>query len=112
MIAATREAVFDALADEGKWPLWWGPKGWTNEPEVREWRAGGAWRFVMRGPDGVAHAMEKRLVEIVRPERVVLDHLNGMHTFRMTMAFEWRRVERGWRGGWCLIRMRARGCGG
>jgi len=101
VIAASREAVFDALADERQWVLWWGPKGWTNEPGVREWRAGGAWRFVMRGPDGNSHAMEKRIVEIVRPERVVVDHLNGMHTFRMTMTFE--EAEDGTRVTWRMV---------
>lgn len=98
---ASREAVFDAFADESKWPLWWGPKGWTNEPGVRELRPGGAWRFLMRGPDGAVFPMEKRFVDVARPERVVVDHLNGVHTFRMTMMFE--EVAGGTRVVWRMV---------
>lgn len=66
---------------------WWGPKGFTNTFEVFEPRAGGLWRFVMHGPDGKDYAIEKRFVEVVNRERIVFDHVQAMHGFRMTMTF-------------------------
>ncbi len=42
----------------------------------------------MHGPDGASYDLEKRFVEVVPPERIVLDHLQPMHNFRMTMTYE------------------------
>jgi uncharacterized protein YndB with AHSA1/START domain len=41
----------------------------------------------MRGPDGVEYQMAKDFVEVVKPERIVFQHLGPMHRFRMTMTF-------------------------
>jgi uncharacterized protein YndB with AHSA1/START domain len=42
----------------------------------------------MHGPDGADYEMEKYFTEVFPPERIVLDHLQPMHNFRMTMTFE------------------------
>lgn len=88
VFAAPREAVFGAFSDPEQLRLWWGPKGFTNEFKVFEFRPGGAWRFVMRGPDGKAFDNAKDFVEIVPLSRIVFLHLGTMHKFRMTMTFE------------------------
>lgn len=41
----------------------------------------------MHGPDGTDYPNRSVFVEIVEPERVVLDHLSG-HEFRLTGTFE------------------------
>jgi uncharacterized protein YndB with AHSA1/START domain len=66
---------------------WWGPKGFTNTFREFDLRSGGAWRFVMHGPDGVEYEIAKDFAEVVKPERIVLQHRGPMHRFRMTMTF-------------------------
>lgn len=84
-VNASRAAVWEHHTDPAKLTLWWGPTGFTNEFETFELRPGGAWRLVMRGPDGAAFRLEKRFVEVLPPERLVHDHLDPVHAFRMTV---------------------------
>jgi uncharacterized protein YndB with AHSA1/START domain len=86
--AHPRESVFNAFADPAQLAQWWGPNGFTNTISRFELRPGGVWRFVMHGPDGAGYENTSEFVEIVRPERIVFDHLMPMHRFRMTMTFE------------------------
>jgi len=82
---APRERVFELFSNPVHLVHWWGPNGFTNEFSEFDLRPGGAWRFVMRGPDGAEYQMEKEFVEVAAPEWIVLDHLGPMHRFRMTM---------------------------
>jgi uncharacterized protein YndB with AHSA1/START domain len=91
---APRERVFAAWTDPALLARWWGPKGFTNTFEEFDLRPGGHWRFTMRGPDGTAYPQESVFVEVVRPERVVFDHL-GDHRYRAVITF----AERGDRTG-------------
>lgn len=87
--AAARDAVFRAFADPARLARWWGPAGSRNTFHEFDFRPGGAWRFVMHGPDGAEYDMRKRFVEIVPERRIVLDHLEPpSHRFRMTMTFD------------------------
>ncbi len=83
---APRTTVWACHTDPARLALWWGPAGFTNEFETFELRPGGAWRLVMRGPDGAAFRLEKRFVEVLPPERLVHDHIDPVHAFRMTVA--------------------------
>lgn len=87
LFAAPRERVFEAFADSSHLVHWWGPLGFTNEFHEFDLRPGGAWRFVMRGPDGTEYDIVKEFVEVVRPERIVLRHVDAAHGFKMTMTF-------------------------
>lgn len=87
VFAAPRELVFEAFSNPDHLVHWWGPTGFTNTFSEFDLRPGGAWRFVMHGPDGVEYQMAKDFVEVVKPERIVLQHLRPMHRFRMTMTF-------------------------
>lgn len=87
VFAAPRELVFEAFSNPAHLVHWWGPKGFTNTFSEFDLRPGGAWRFVMHGPDGVDYQMAKDFVEVVTPERIVLQHLKPMHRFQMTMTF-------------------------
>jgi uncharacterized peroxidase-related enzyme len=84
---APREIVFGAFTDPAMLVRWWGPKGFTNTFHEFDLRPGGAWRFVMHGPDGTDYEVAKRFVEVAPPAHVIFDHVEPMHRFRMTMAF-------------------------
>lgn len=88
IFSAPRELVFEAFSNPDQLARWWGPEGFTNELTEFDLRPGGAWRFVMHGPDGMDYQMVKDFVEVVEPERIVLQHLEPMHRFLMTMTFE------------------------
>ncbi|WP_239635399.1 SRPBCC family protein [Paenibacillus sp. H1-7] len=84
---APREQVFHAWTSPELLARWWGPKGFTNTFHEFDLKPGGAWRFVMHGPDGTDYPNHSQFVEIVPLERIVFDHLSG-HEFRVTAAFE------------------------
>jgi uncharacterized protein YndB with AHSA1/START domain len=85
---APRAKVFEAFANPHHLPHWWGPMGFTNTFKEFDFRPGGAWRFVMHGPDGKTYDIAKDFVEVQAPEKIVLDQLGPMHRFRMTMIYE------------------------
>jgi uncharacterized protein YndB with AHSA1/START domain len=87
VFAAPRELVFEAFSNPDHLVHWWGPKGFTNTFSEFDLRPGGAWRFVMHGPDGVDYQNVKDFVEVVKPGRIVFQHLRPMHRFQMTMTF-------------------------
>lgn len=87
LIDAPREQVFAAIADPARLARWWGPNGFTSTFEVFEFRRGGAWRFVLHGPDGTNYPNENRFTEIVVPQRVVVEHLGTPHHFELTITF-------------------------
>ena len=100
LIDAPREQVFRAFSDPLRLARWWGPKGFSSTFHEFDLRAGGAWRFVMHGPDGADYPNESVFVEVVAPERVVFEHVSGHH-FTMTLTFSaqgdktlvgWRQV--------------------
>jgi len=85
-LAAPREFVFEAFTDPRRLARWWGPQGFTSRFEVFDPRPGGAWRLVMRGPDGAEYPNEWEFAEVARPERIVLRHLRPMHAFLLTVT--------------------------
>ena len=87
---APRELVFKAWIDPSRIDEWWGPNGFTTTTHERDVRAGGVWRFIMHGPDGVDYDNEVVYLEIVDPERLVYVHGDGGATrqFQTTVTFE------------------------
>jgi uncharacterized protein YndB with AHSA1/START domain len=83
-----RERVFQACSDPSQLQIWWGPSGFTNTFQTFDFQAGGVWRFVMHGPDGAAYQMDKVFSEIVRPERIVIQHLDPTHRHQLVMRFD------------------------
>lgn len=86
MIDAPRELVFNAWTDPLHLEQWWGPKGFTNSFQEFDLRSGGNWHFVMHGPDGVDNKNHSVFVEIMKPERIVFDHVSGPK-FRVIATF-------------------------
>ncbi|QDT71880.1 SRPBCC family protein [Lacipirellula limnantheis] len=84
---ATPTELFEAFSDPEQLAKWWGPAGFTNTIHEFDFRPGGAWRLTMHGPNGADFENESQIVEYVKPDRIVFDHLGPMHLYRMTMTY-------------------------
>ena len=69
IIDAPRELVFAAWV--GHLPEWWGPHGMTTPVCEMDLRTGGAFRTVMRAPDGAEYPTRGIFLEVVPNERIV-----------------------------------------
>jgi uncharacterized protein YndB with AHSA1/START domain len=87
LLNAPRELVFDVWTDPEHIKHWWGPNGFTNTISKMDVRPGGEWDFVMHGPDGTDYKNTHIFKEIVRPERIVMEHATGPK-FLMVATFE------------------------
>ena len=74
---APRDLVFAAFTDPNHLAQWWGPNGFSLTTQSFDFRPGGAWRFVMHGPDGRDYQNRVTYEEIVPPERIVYRHGGG-----------------------------------
>ncbi|WP_407278752.1 SRPBCC family protein [Aromatoleum evansii] len=98
LIDASRERVFKAFSNPSHLARWWGPKGFSNTFDEFDFRTGGAWRFVMHGPDGTNYTNESVFTEIVAPERIVLEHFSGHHfELTITLTAQGEQTLVGWR---------------
>jgi uncharacterized protein YndB with AHSA1/START domain len=86
--AASRDRVFEAFSDPNELVKWFGPNGFTNTIQKFDLRAGGDWRLTMIGPDGAEFPNEWVFLEVVRPERIVAEHVRPVHRFVLTMLYE------------------------
>jgi len=68
---APRALVWRAFSDPFHLRQWWGPKGFTNPVCELDFRPGGHWHHVMRGPDGREYPTDSTFIEIVPEERIV-----------------------------------------
>jgi uncharacterized protein YndB with AHSA1/START domain len=89
---APRDLVFAAFTDPKHLAQRWGPNGFTTTTHSFDFRPGGVWRFVMRGPDGRDYQNRITFEEIVPPERIVYRHggsddVEPVH-FKQTVVFE------------------------
>ena len=69
--AAPRERVFRAFTVPAQLVKWWGPKGYTVPACTMDLRPGGAWRTVMRSPEGTDHIVSGVYQELTPPARLV-----------------------------------------
>lgn len=65
--------VFDAWSKPEMLARWWGPKHFTLPTCEVDFRAGGAYRMVMRGPDGSEYPFHGQYLEIVPNKRIVFN---------------------------------------
>jgi len=68
---APRNLVFDAFSKPELLKRWFGPRGWSLVVCEVDFKVGGKWRFVLRGPDGREMGMRGVYREIAPPERTV-----------------------------------------
>ena len=87
LVKAPRELVWKVWTDPEHIKHWWGPAGFTNTISKMEVKPGGEWEFIMHGPDGVDYKNKHIYKEIVKPEKLVLEHVTGPK-FLMTVTFK------------------------
>ncbi|WP_240670512.1 SRPBCC family protein [Actinoplanes solisilvae] len=91
VIDAPRELVFEAFTEVRHLSQWWGPHGFTTTTRAFEFREGGAWDFVMHGPDGTDYQEWIDWTEIAPPERIALLHgesRDDPNAFESFLTFE------------------------
>jgi uncharacterized protein YndB with AHSA1/START domain len=73
LIDAPRELVFEAHSSCEHMSHWWGPRRYEFASCEMDFRPGGKWRIVHRGPEGEGgdQGFRGEYREIVRPERIV-----------------------------------------
>jgi uncharacterized protein YndB with AHSA1/START domain len=84
---APRDLVFDTWTKQEHLSKWWGPQGFTTTFQKFDMKPGGSWEFIMHGPGGVDYPNIIVFVEVVKPERIVLEHAVSPH-FLATATFE------------------------
>jgi len=77
LLNAPRELVWDVFTTPEHIKNWWGPNGFTNTIDKMDVKPGGEWEFIMHGPDGTDYKNKSIYKEIVRPERIVFEHVSG-----------------------------------
>ncbi len=75
LLNAAPAAVFDAIRDPQRLARWWGPAGFSNRFESFDFRVGGRWVFVMRGPDGTEYPNTCEFEAIETDRQVVIAHV-------------------------------------
>jgi uncharacterized protein YndB with AHSA1/START domain len=91
LIDAPRELVFEAFTEVRHLSRWWGPEGFTTTTRAFEFRVGGAWDFVMHGPDGTEFQEWITWTEIALPARIALLHgesRDDPNAFESVLTFE------------------------
>jgi uncharacterized protein YndB with AHSA1/START domain len=68
---APRGLVFEAHTKPEHIRRWWGPGAFTLSVCEMDFRPGGSWRFVQRGPRGEEYGFRGEYREIVPPDRLV-----------------------------------------
>jgi uncharacterized protein YndB with AHSA1/START domain len=85
---APRRLVFEAHSKPEHVARWWGCHNSTLIVCEMDFRPGGAWRFVLRGPDGQEHPFKGVYREIVPPERLVYTFVYDVEGIRDHEALE------------------------
>jgi uncharacterized protein YndB with AHSA1/START domain len=84
---APREFVWKAWTEPEHIAQWWGPIGFTTTIHEMDVRPGGAWRFILHGPDGVDYKNHSVFIEVAESMRLVYDHISGPK-FHATVTFD------------------------
>src|SRR3954462_8406462 len=74
VISAPRELVFEAFTEVRHLSRWWGPDGFTTTTRAFAFRVGGAWDFVLPGPDGSDYQEWISWTELAPPDRSARRH--------------------------------------
>jgi uncharacterized protein YndB with AHSA1/START domain len=101
LIQAPRELVYKVFTEKEHVAKWFGPTGFSITISQMDVRPGGAWRFIMHGPDGVDYPNDYVYEEVLAPERlayrttdppfratVTFDDFLGMTAITMRIVFE------------------------
>jgi uncharacterized protein YndB with AHSA1/START domain len=89
-IHAPGELVFEAFTQVRHLSQWWAPAGFSTTTRAFEFREGGVWDFVMRGPDGAEYQEWITWTEIVPLQRIAMLHgesRDDPNAFESTLSF-------------------------
>jgi uncharacterized protein YndB with AHSA1/START domain len=70
VLDAPRALVFKVWSQPEHLVRWWGPQGFTLPDCTLEFHPGGAFRCLMRSPEGSEHRMHGVYKDIVEPEKI------------------------------------------
>jgi uncharacterized protein YndB with AHSA1/START domain len=72
---APRQLVWNAWTEPGQLVQWWGARGWRTplSTVTLDVRPGGVFRLTSVNEDGAEMPMEAVFIEVVEPERLVVD---------------------------------------
>jgi uncharacterized protein YndB with AHSA1/START domain len=87
LLNAPRELVWEVWTNPSHIKNWWGPNGFTNTILTMDVQAGGVWDLIMHGPDGTDYKNKSVFKEIIKPEKIVYEHVSTP-TFLTTITFE------------------------
>ncbi|MES2847471.1 MAG: SRPBCC domain-containing protein [Bacteroidota bacterium] len=87
LLNAPRELVWEVFTNAEHIKNWWGPTGFTNTIFKMDVKPGGEWNLTMHGPDGTDYKNKSIYKEIVKPKRIVFDHISSPK-FTTTITFE------------------------
>jgi uncharacterized protein YndB with AHSA1/START domain len=87
ILNAPVELVWEVFTKPEHIKRWWGPNGFTNTIFQMDVKPGGAWDFVMHGPDGTDYKNKSVYKEIVEHRKIVYEHITGP-SFVATIEFE------------------------
>ena len=68
---APRQLLWEAFTQPKHIEAWFGPRGFSTRVEQYDFREGGAWRYIMIGPDGIEYPSEGVFQKIVPNEHFV-----------------------------------------
>jgi len=72
VFAATQERVYHAWTKPKQMAQWWGPETFTNPVCDLDVRPGGAYRIVMRSPEGEDYPLKGVFRRVTGPQRLVM----------------------------------------
>jgi len=97
VLSASPATVFAAFRQPDRLARWWGPSGFTNTFERFEFRPGGRWVFVMRGPNGASYPNESVFREIEPDARIVIEHVvKPWYRLTVTLAAHGDQTRLSW----------------
>lgn len=86
LVNAPRELVWEVWTNPEHIKYWWGPNGFRNTIFQMDVKPGGEWDLIMHGPDGRDYKNKSVYKEVVKPEKLVYDHVSGPK-FQFTVTF-------------------------
>lgn len=72
---APRNLVWEVFTQPGHLANWWGPTGFSITTKEMSVQVGGNWILTMHGPDGRNYPNMIEYLEVVKPERIVFQHV-------------------------------------
>jgi uncharacterized protein YndB with AHSA1/START domain len=87
LITAPIELIWEVWTKPEHIKNWWGPEGFKNSIATMDVQPGGEWEFIMHGPDGTDYKNKHIYLDLVQPEKIVLQHVTAPK-FVMTATFE------------------------